>query len=366
MKVLMLTTHLNTGGITSYLFVLTKEMIKKGHEVYIASNGGNMEPEFSALGVQLVTLNIRTKSILSPRIYGALPCLVRLIKEKQIDVIHAHTRITQVMGRLLDQMTGKPYLSTCHGYFKPKLSRRVAPCWGRVVIAISPAVKTHLEKDFGVEPERVALIKSGIDINDFPLMSAENRQAKRKEWGVADGPVIGIIARLSDVKGHAVLIDAMPAIVEKIPDVHLMIVGEGKMEGTLKQKVADLSLQNNVTFYPVVNQTAEVLPLFDIFVMPSISEGLGLSVMEAQAAGLPVVASRVGGIPALIKDGETGVLFESRDSAGLAKAVVDLLQNPEWAKELGACARAFVAKEFSVGRMAAETLGLYKRLTASS
>lgn len=363
MNILILTTHLNSGGITSYLKTLSGGLIHSGNRVWIVSSGGNRVDEFTRIGIQSVILNIRTKSELDPRIYWPLGRLARLIREEKINVIHAHTRITQVMGQCLGKMTGRPFVSTCHGFFKTRLSRRLVPCWGDAVIAISPAVKEHLEKDFRVPASRVFLVKNGIDIKDFPLSSPEMKKQKRREVNVPlDGPVIGIIARLSDVKGHDVLIHAMPRVLEKIPKAVLMIVGEGRLEACLKKQVEDLALNDHVVFNPTVNRTSEYLGLFDIFVMPSLQEGLGLAVIEAQAAGLPVVASRVGGIPSLIENGKTGLMVEPGNSQGLAEAMIEVLEDRQRAQEMGRCAREFIEQEFTADKMVEQTLEVYRGL----
>ena len=362
MNVLFLTTHLNTGGITSYLFTLSRQLKGLGLSVSIASSGGDRQDDFAALGVSLLTVNIRTKSELDPRLYAAVFRLRRIISQESIDVVHAQTRVTQVMGTLLSKMTPAVYCSTCHGFFRPRWPRKVFPCWGKAVIAISPAVRQHLRDDFHVPEEHITLIRNGLDSEEFSLKSREEKRALRRERQLPAGPLLGIVARLSDVKGHTVLIDAMPMVLARFPDVRLLIVGEGKTGPDLKRRVETLGLETRVIFLPVVNRTADILPLLDIFVLPSLQEGLGLSAMEAQAAGLPVIASRVGGLPSLIEDGRTGRLVEPRNSGQLAEAIIELLKNPEEAEAMGRRARAFIEREYSARQMARDTVKLYSRI----
>jgi glycosyltransferase involved in cell wall biosynthesis len=362
MNILFLSTHLDTGGITTYLFTLSKGFVHRGHRVTMATSGGNMEDAFSAIGAKCLTLNIRTKSELDPRIYRAIRPLKQYIKDNGIDIIHAQTRITQVMGQLLRNATGRPYLSTCHGFFKNRLSRRLAPCWGDAVIAISEPVKNHLEKDFGVDQKNIRLIENGVDINEFPLASEETKRINRRRFNLDDERVIGIIARLSDVKGQDILISAMKKIVKIIPNAKLLIGGVGKMEPVLKDLVKTFHLESHVIFYPVMNKAAESLSLLDVFVMPSRQEGLGLSVMEAQASGIPVVASNVGGIPSLIENGKTGILVEPENIDDLANAIVGLLQNKNQLKEMGLAGRAFIRQKYSATSMIDHTLNLYQAL----
>src|SRR3989338_3037108 len=277
MNILILTTHLNTGGIASYLLTLSKGLVREGHRVYLASSGGNQMDDFAFAGVEHFVVDMRSKSELNPKLYAAVGKLKRYIKEKNIHVVHTNTRVTQVVAWLLQKTTGRPFVSTCHGFFKTRLARRIFPCWGEAVIAISSPVKEHLENDFKIKPEKVFLISNGLELNKFLPYREDYRKEKRRLFGFEGYQLIGIIARLSDVKGHAVLIEAMAKIIRQKPDTKLLIVGDGKEEQNLRQLVLKLSLNDYVYFYPVKNKTVEFLEIFDVFVMPSLQEGLGLS-----------------------------------------------------------------------------------------
>jgi len=361
MNILFLTNHLNVGGITSYLLTLAKEFRRDGQRVFIASAGGEMVPEFAGVSAAHSRLDLNTSSEANPKIYWALPKLCRLIRENDIEIIHAQTRVTQVLGTILARITGRVLITTCHGFYKPKLFRRVFPCWGQKVIAISPAVREHLQKDFGVKPENIFLVRHGLDINDYPLFADSEKEERQREKGISGYPVIGIIARLAAGKGHDVLIQAFTSILSKYPRAKLVIVGAGKQKSALQQMARECGLQKNILFFPVVNRTPEFLAVFDMFVLPSLTEGLGLSVMEAQAAGLPVIASRVGGIPALIESGHNGILVEPGDSAALAEAILELLTDPARAKSLGMAGREFIEAECSAREMAQATLAVYRQ-----
>ncbi len=364
MRILFLSTHFNTGGITSYLLTLSQGLVDHGHQVYVATSGGDCVSELERFGAKHIPINIRTKSELSPKLYLALPELKKIIRQNSIDIIHAQTRVTQVAAFFLFKMTGVPYVATCHGFFKPRFSRRIFPCWGERTIAVSEAVREHLCQDFKLKSEGVTLVPNGIDLKKFSVLDSQTKKEKRLEFNLGTRPVIGIIARLSDVKGQDILIRAIPKIALQIPEVKLMIVGVGKMEKELKDLVAQLKLEDQVGFYPIVNQTAAMLSLFDIFVMPSRQEGLGLSVLEAQAAGLPVVASKVGGLPSLIEDGVTGLLVPPENPELLAEAILVLLKNLDHAKQMGEKARAFVQNKFSADIMVEDTLLVYGQIVS--
>lgn len=363
MKILFLTTHLNAGGITSYLMLLARGLITRGHEVSVASSGGDTQSYFIDMGVTLITVDIKTKSELSPKLLKAFAVLSSLIKQEKFDVIHGQTRVTQALAYWLARQTKVPVVSTCHGFFKPRLHRKLFPCWGDAVISISEVVSAHLSDDLGVAKDKIHLVKSGVDLKAFPVVDASVRTANRRQYEFSDDVLlVGVIARLSDVKGQDILIRAMPYVIKQIPHVKCCLFGQGKEEALLKELVLTLDLNACVLFSDTINRVYECLSLLDVFVMPSRQEGLGLSVMEAQAAGIPVVASNVGGLPSLIDDEKTGLLVESQNPRALADAIVRLLKEPSLANKCRTAARHFVETNCSSDIMVDETFGVYESI----
>ncbi|MCM8797457.1 MAG: glycosyltransferase family 4 protein [Candidatus Omnitrophica bacterium] len=361
MKIVHLTNHLNIGGITSYLLGLSVGLKNSGHTVYIASGGGEMLSRFLEAGIIHITLPLRTKKEIGLKVlYSALK-LKEEVRKRGIEVIHSHSRTTQVTGYLVSRLTGAHYLSTCHGFFKPRILRRIFPCWGERVIAISQQVREHLVSDFQINEEIIAVIPNGIDIERLQELSAEekNREEARTRFGLTGNPVIGIIARLSDVKGHSYLISAMKKVLEKYPQAQLFIVGDGKEKARLVRLAAELKIEDNVVFLSNVVDTREALSAIDLFVMPSLKEGLGLAVLEAMAAAKAVIVSNTGGLKSLINDGVTGLLVEPQDTEGLASAISGLVADESRRRLLGKAAQEFVSKNFSQEKMVRETERMY-------
>lgn len=359
MKILFLVNHLNVGGITSYILTLASGLKKKEHSVFIASSGGELLPEFNNLGVIYIQVPVKTKNELSPRILFSAFKLSKVIKDNKIDILHSQSRTTQVLGSLLHRLTGVKHISTCHGFFKRRFSRKFFPCWGDRVIAISEQVKEHLVDDFKVDLSRITLINNGIEIERFKPAPFSQKQEAKSRLGLKSGPVIGILARLSDVKGHKYLIEAMKTVLATFPNVQLLIAGEGRMEDELKRLTVSLKIEECVFFVPETLDTRNILAAIDIFVMPSLKEGLGLALMEAMASGLPVIGSAVGGIKTLVKHEDNGLLVNPGDSLGIANAIINLLSDSNKAARLGTNARRFIAEEFSEDKMALKTEGLY-------
>lgn len=360
MNILFLTNHLNVGGITKYTLTLASGLKKKGHNVYIASSGGQLLTRFIEAGATYIHIPIKTKSEISWNVLASLFKLLPYIKEKNIDIIHANSRVTQVLGYFIQRLSHKPFVSTCHGFFKKRFFRKVLPCWGVKVIAISESVEEHLFDDFKVDKKDIAVVHSGIDTQKFQLNKGKvNKSTKGKDSLPAGGPVIGTIARLSEEKGHSYLIEAMKYVLQDIPGAKLLLIGDGRMKEKLVSLVKKLEIAQNVFFISEVSDTKEILFDFDLFVMPSLKEGLGLALMEAMACGLPVIGSAVGGIKDLIQDGFNGLLVKPADSLGLAEAILALLRDSAKSDFLGSNASNFIKENFSQEEMVLKTERVY-------
>jgi len=359
MNILHIANHLNIGGISSYILTLTVGLKKRGHNIYIASSGGLLVERIKEAGAVYLPIPIKTKKEISPKILASIIKLRRENRRCKFDIIHAHTRTTQVLAASLSKSLGIPYVVTCHGFFRRRILRRVFPCWGNKVIAISQQVKEHLAGDFKVEENKIIVIHNGIDVNRFIVHSSWSKEKRKRELGLTDNPVIGIVARLSDVKGHAHLIKAMRDVLNKFPHAQLLIVGEGKTKDELVKLTNSLGIAKSVFFKPEVFDTREVLSAMDVFVMPSLKEGLGLGLMEAMASGLPVVGSDVGGIKSLINNNNTGLLAHPADSIDLADKISVLLNDETRRSALGAAAQTFILENFSADKMVLETEKVY-------
>ncbi|HDZ77042.1 MAG TPA: hypothetical protein ENH41_03055, partial [Candidatus Omnitrophica bacterium] len=210
MNILLLTTHLNFGGIASYIVNLAGELKKRGHNVLVVSSGGNFTDALARKGVEHIDIDIKTKSELSPKLIFAFFKLKRIIIKRNIQIIHSHTRVTQILSHFLNKSLNIPYVTTCHGYFKPHWGRRVFACWGDITIAISAAVKKHLIDDFRLDENKIRLVYNGVNVK--PKTQYDNEKIRVGLGFPREAPIIGIIARLSPVKGHKYLIAAMKHI----------------------------------------------------------------------------------------------------------------------------------------------------------
>lgn len=364
MKVLQLNTAMNIGGIGNYILSLSSKLSALRAEVVIASSGGTLEPEMRSRDLCHIRIDLDTKFEFHPKVLLSALELRRIVTGQGIDVIHAHSRVSQVAAALVSRLTGVPYVTTCHGYFK-KRWRGIFDTWGRFVIAISEAVRQHLENDLGVDAARIKLVYSGVDADRFEAQAASCGTGKgKRELGLGDGPVVGSIGRLSPVKGQKYLLHAMADIMPQKKDVRLLVVGNGPDERSLKALAMALGIEAKTVFVDADTDTPKYLGAIDVFVFPSVKEGLGIGLLEAMAAGRACVASRVGGIENVITDGFNGVLVEPADIPDLSLAISRLIYDPQARADMGKNARETVLDRFSLDRMAKEVMSVYSEALA--
>jgi glycosyltransferase involved in cell wall biosynthesis len=295
--------------------------------------------------------------------------LTRIIKDVQPAIIHAHDPHGVAMAALaLAYQTSGP----C-----PKLvaSRRVdfplkQNAFSRwkyrqvhAFICASDAIR-HMLLDQGIPAAQAVTVHEGIDLAHVDAAPAIN--VHEQFWLPHNAPLIGNIGALVPHKGQRHLIDAAALVVREVPDARFLILGEGELKASLEKQIADLALTKHVLLAGFRPDVLSILKGFDLFVMPSITEGLGTSLLDAMACARPIVASRVGGIPEVVRHGETGLLVPPKDPRDLAASIIRLLLDPPLAKRFADAGLARVREKFSVERMVDGTLAVYARLAGSS
>ena len=362
MRVLFLTSHLEVGGIPVYTVTLAEALARRGHQPLVVSAGGPLVGRLAAAGLPHVTTGLDVKSPLQPSALAALGAVLRLIRRARPDVLHAQTRAAHVVAALAGRLTGVPVVTTAHGFYDWHWWRRLLPCWGARVIAVSPAVQQLLIERYGVPVGNVALIPNGIAGTppDPARLDGDTRRF-RQLWGLPaeGGPVIGTVARLTPEKGLDTLLDAFHHLRLVVPVARLLVVGDGPLKGELVRRAYALGEQDQIVFTGTVPDTAGPLSVMDLFVLPSSAEAFGLAIVEAMAMSRPVVASRVGGIPAVVEDGVTGLLVPPRDPEALARALQALLADPERRRAMGRAGRVRCDRLFTMDRVAREVETVY-------
>jgi len=289
--------------------------------------------------------------------------LSRIIKQLKPDIVHAHDPHAVAAAALaLSFMTsGK----------SPGLiaSRRVAfhlkgNAFSRwkyhqvdCFVAASNAIRQMLIDD-GIDGARVVTVYEGIDLHRVHEEPPTNIHAEL--WLPTHAPIVGAVAALTQEKGHKYLIDAAALVVREVPDARFVILGEGDMRPALERQIKELHLDKHVLLPGFRPDVVSFIKNFDLFVMSSLAEGLGTSLLDAMACSKATVASDTGGIPEAVADGETGLLVPPRDHHALANAIVELLKNQERRERLGKAGLERVKRMFTAERMIEKTLETYR------
>jgi glycosyltransferase involved in cell wall biosynthesis len=279
------------------------------------------------------------------------------IREDSIDVVHTHGYKADLYGYVAARREEKPLVATCHNWvggtaalgIYNRLDRMVLKRFNAIA-TVSDAVSESLLRS-GIPAARIRTIANGIDVEAFAeaALSATASSAK----------VIGVVARLDRQKGFEYLLGALSELCSLFSGLKVVITGDGPDRSAIEQMIARDGLQKNVTLAGPKTDMPAVYAAMDIFVLPSLNEGLPMTVLEAMAASRPIVATRVGAIPSVIRHGETGLLVNPRDTAGLKDALARLLTDPELCRRMGAQARDWVGRHYTSDAMALQYRLMY-------
>jgi glycosyltransferase involved in cell wall biosynthesis len=234
---------------------------------------------------------------------------------------------------------------------------------GRVdgFIAVSNEVRESIVRQIGPIQDKVFTICNAVNLK--PLERPGDKTALCRQLGLkAHSHLIATVGRLTEQKGHCYLIDAATTVVSAHPDTHFLFIGDGELKDELQQQVQQGGLAANVHFLGIRDDVPHLLAAVDLFVLPSLWEGLSVALLEAMAAGKPMVATAVSGTIQVMTDGKTGLMVPPRDSQALADAILQLLSNPTQAQAMGQAAKQHVAMNFSAQKQADEHLALYRQL----
>ncbi len=233
-------------------------------------------------------------------------------------------------------------------------------------VPMSQDIALWLERDVGVPAGRIRQLYSGVDVEKFRPGGPRATDAAGAEAGAGHGMTLGTIGRLDPVKNQEALLDAFAGLRQRHPGLRLVIVGDGPLRGHLQSRAESLGVAPDVTFTGARTDTPGLLRSFDVFVLPSVNEGISNTILEAMACGVPVVASRVGGNPELVLDGVCGGLYDPADPEALQRVLLPYLGDPALRERQGQAARERVVQNFSLDSMVSRYLALYDELLTAS
>ncbi len=325
-------------------------------------------------GIRIVAVPSLVRRISPASDIQALYDLVRIIQKEKPNIVHTHTSKAGILGRLAAKITKVPYIvhtphgHVFYGHFGPLLSRIFI--WieklfslftDRIITLTEGEKKDYIELSL-FPPEKLFKIHSGVDIEKFkqePVSAVE----KKHSLGLAqNGLVVGFIGWLLPIKGPMHLLKAMEDVWQDHDDTILVFIGKGDLDVDLRAEALKASTNGRVNFLGWRHDIDEIMPIFDIFVLPSLNEGMGRVLVEAMAAGKPIVASNVGGIPDLVQHDINGLLVPPGDEKALAASIKQLINDPEKAKKMGQRGRE-LCNQFSVEAMVEKIDALYMELS---
>ena len=333
-------------------------------------NRGPYEDKLKELGIQVKNFNM--KSILD---LWVIFKLIKFIRENKVDIVHTSIRLADWYGRVSAKLAGVPLIfSTIHNtdywrrerkYIVYSILDQLLLVFNTHIIAVSYGVKNFLVRWQSVSPDKITVIHNGIDVEEFT--DSTSIEKLRDLFGLqTDVPAVGFTGRIERQKGLHIFLHAAQYILQSGRPVQFLIVGDGSLRRELESLAKKLEIEQHIIFTGFRSDRSEVLTILrflDIFVMPSLWEGLGLSIIEAMRAGKPVVASNVDGIPEVVLDQETGILVPPSEPKALADAICTLLDSPEKCREMGKMGRQRALKHFSIDRMVRDYEEFYDSYT---
>ena len=358
------------AGAEVQLKVLLSKLVQKPefNLSVILFNEGRLGKEIEGLGIPVAVFPETEWG--SAKIFLEL---FRKFKKSNVQLVHTHNYKDTILAAPAAKLCGIQHVvRTVHGLrepfeglqaFKMNLYEAIARTVHRYCVDSIIGVSSQIESKYKAEGRfsRVTCIRNGIDLEGRSVQT--DRWHTRKDLGVDTGTcLIGTVGRLSPVKGIPYLLQTARILLRQGANVKVLVVGDGSIRLDLMTQTRDLGVSENVVFLGHREDTDELLQALDIFVLPSLSEGIPMALLEAMAASRAVVASRVGGIPEIVEDGFEGFLVEPMDVDGLAERCRRLIESPDVARKMGERARKRVERDFSATAMADRVASVYKEL----
>jgi glycosyltransferase involved in cell wall biosynthesis len=358
------------GGGAVVVRALTERLMEEGCQVWVLCLSDEVSRRFAEVGANVVASHNWRREI-NPMDALAFYELFKLCRTEKFDIVHTHTSKGGLLGRIAARLAGVPIvIHTVHGFsfneLTPRLAtsffvflERIASRFCDVMISVTDQHRAMAIEKKMARPDKIITIHNGIDLGQFEGLP--DAASIRRELGLErDATLIGTVGRLSSQKGQMYLLEAMPHVVREYPQARLVLVGDGPEEAEFKDLAVTLGVADHCRFMGFRRDVPKFLACLDIFVQPSPREGLSITLLEAMAAGRPVIATNITGNREVVEDGVNGVLCQPMDSMALANALIDLLENPEKARLLGARAREQVEQEFEEQMMLNQTIALYR------
>ncbi len=362
-RIVYLITDLDVGGAENSLYQLVTHLDTKKFSpiVYSLSCEGKIADKLRNKGIEVVCLGAKNKFDIT-----VFFKLIKLLNRQKPHILHTYLFHANFLGRIAGRIAGVPIIiSSVRTMEKQKWHHvylDMLTCWMvDKEVCVSKDVEGFVRKYAKVPAHKLITIYNGIDFKDISI--AKNIEDKKKELSINQfNPIIGTVGHLTVAKGVVYLLKAFQLVLEDFPNACLLVVGDGPQEKELKKSALELNIVPSVKFLGFREDAIDIMNVMDVFVLPSLWEGMPNVVLEAYALGKPVVSTRVGGTEEIIKDGETGFLVSPKDWRNLAKCIKSLIKDTEMKERFGFKGKEFVSKNFSLEKMVKATEKLYEKL----
>ncbi|OGS20886.1 MAG: hypothetical protein A2252_00625 [Elusimicrobia bacterium RIFOXYA2_FULL_39_19] len=359
MNILILEGSKHWTGGAKRAFLTARGLKKLGHNVVVAC------PPSALLGKKLKAEGMPVYTFMPIGGMGFISFfkILHILRKHNIELLDVHSSVFYRTGGLAGKLLKIKVVFTRNVAFRKNalkkiLNRTMYALAGRI-ITVSQQIKTDLVGDFALNAAKVDIIVDGMNMDEFNV-SAQETQKIKKEFGIKDEITAGVVTRMDKTKGHKYLMQAIPEVIAKYPNIKFIITGTGKMEAEIKAQADGLNISKNVIFTGFRSDIPAILSGLDFTVMPSYNEGLGMCILESLSAGKPVVGVNTGGVPEVVIDGYDGVLVNSCTGPELAQGILKILSLN--LKELGANGRKLVLEKFSAETMIKKTLEAYNKV----
>jgi len=372
-RVLHIITRLDKGGSAENTFLTVIGLHKSSYDVSLMS-GPVSDPrqdrrkQIREYGIKYIFIPELVRTISPINDFRALFKIYSFLRKEKFDIVHSHTSKAGLLGRLGAKLAGIPIIiHTPHGhvffgYFgliKTKLFifvERISSFIADKIIALTYGEKKDYKLFKIANKDKIVVINSGVELSKFKELPLNKKQNFKKELGIPENSlIVGTVGRLVPVKGPEFLIDAAKYTISKYPNTFFIFTGNGWLKQNLEKKALEIGIKDNVIFLGWRDDVAEIISIYDVFVLPSLNEGMGRVLVEAMALGKPIVASSTGGIPDLITHGKNGFLVPPKNPEQLAKYIEILLCNKEKRESMGQEGKEIAlnfSKEIMVERIA--------------
>lgn len=366
LKIVLTDPHLRGGGQVRYLSNLCQQFVRNGHEVYIGCRPGSVLQQHAERAKATPLPVFHFVGGLRPRAWlHDLRAMAGILRDLEPDIVHVNGSQDHWTAALANRWAGRPacLVRTRHNTYRVggSLPNRVLNRnWTDYQIVVCEFVRADLAGQPTFDAERMESIHNGVDAAQYQP-DPEARRRMRQEFGFAEDHVVcGIAARLVAAKGHRYLFEAVGALVERLPQLRVLALGEGPLEGELRRMVGEVGLDERVVFAGFREDMPACVQAFDIGIQPSIDcDTSSFSLKEQMAAGKPVIASDFGGLPEILTNGKEGFIIPAGTAEPLADAIERLASDAAMRAEIGRLARERVLSEFTIERFAQKTLEAY-------